>query len=147
MKRHLISLLGCLAAINLAATDVAAAGLHVVGRVETDMTLGATDDLHVTAAGDAIAEGVTVDLADPGCRLFFDNIRPADVRSMYSGSITVAGARLEPETNARICVYRHGTEILPHGRSYTPLTAYGRAGLSGDTTTPTAPRPAWRLPT
>ncbi len=132
MKRHLISLLGCLAAINLAATDVAAAGLHVVGRVETDMTLGATDDLHVTAAGDAIAEGVTVDLADPGCRLFFDNIRPADVRSMYSGSITVAGARLEPETNARICVYRHGTEILPHGRSYTPLTAYGRAGLSGD---------------
>jgi len=121
----------CLSAI-LAAPAGAEAGLRVMERVTADVELHAFDDLHVTVPASAIAAGATVDLSDSGCRLFFDNIRPTDVLEKYSGSIIVGGEKLEPEINARICVYRHGTEILPHGPSYTPLVGYGLADFGGD---------------
>jgi len=116
----------------IAGTFAAQAGLHVMKNVKENVVLRASDDYHITAASDAIAPGATVDLSDPDSRLFFDNIRPSDVIERYSGSITIGGEKLEPEKNARICVYRHGTEILPHGASYTPLEGFGLADFGGD---------------
>lgn len=54
----------------LVSTTEARAGLRVIGNISSDITLNESDDLHITAATEAIAEGVTVDLADSGCRLF-----------------------------------------------------------------------------
>ncbi len=122
-------IIGLLAVVSASAT--ANAGLIVVENVKSDMALKAADDLHITAAEGAIASGVTIDLADPDSRLYFDNIRPSDVISRYSGSITVGGEKFEPESNVRINVYRHGTEILPHGRDYAPLEGYGLVEFGG----------------
>lgn len=101
----------------------AQAGIRVVDCVADDITVDGVTDLHITAT-DAIAGGSVVNLIGDDCRLFFDNIRPSDVISRYSGSVRVNGDVLEPDVNARISVYRHGTEILPHSSSFSPLEAF-----------------------
>ncbi len=112
----------------------AMAGLHVSAHVDSDMRLSGDTDFHITAtsADEAIAPGKTIDLADDNCRLFFDNIRPSDVIRHLIGSVRVKGEILEPDANARIYVYRHGTEILPHSTDYSPLTAYSQTAFDGE---------------
>ncbi|MDE6853655.1 MAG: glycoside hydrolase family protein, partial [Muribaculaceae bacterium] len=104
------------------------AAVTAVDRVTSHLTIEQGDDLHISAADEAIAQGAAIDMAGDDCRLFFDNIRPVDVIERYSGSVTIMGEKLEPDVNARIRVYLHGTEILPHSPGYTPLLAKSSTG-------------------
>ncbi len=104
--------------------------VSTVERVTSPLTVAQGDDLHISAADDAIAQGASVDMSGDDCRLFFDNIRPGDVIERYSGSVTVRGEKLEPDINARIRVFLHGTEILPHSAAFTPLEARSLSGKS-----------------
>lgn len=115
----------------LTGAPCADASLRVIGTVEADLRIEGNTDVHVTSDDAAVAAGAVIDLADDACRLFFDNIRPSDVISRYSGSIRVKGEALEPDVNARVTVYRHGTEVLPHDSAFTPLVCYAGAAMSG----------------
>ncbi len=130
MKKLLIS---TILLLGIALTGVA--GLGVVTCVETPVTLGAGEDLHITATGDAVTGEGCIDMADPGCRLYFDNIRPSDILNNYIGRITVGGAKAEPGVNVRLSVYRHGTEVLPHAPGYAALTAFGSYSCTGTSET------------
>lgn len=126
MKKILISTLLMLGiALN------GAAALRVAAKVETPVALGTGEDFHITATEEAITANGTVDMTDPGCRLFFDNIRPSDIINNYIGKITVAGTKAEPGVNVRLSVYRHGTEVLPHSPGYSPLTVFDTYGCNG----------------
>lgn len=112
------------------------AASKVIDKATEDVTLQAGDDLHITSADGAIASGVKINLADDDCRLYFDNVRPTDVIDKYLKAITVNGQSITQEGNAKIGVYLHGTEILPHSSDYAPLVAYSQA-ISKVTANPT----------
>lgn len=98
--------------------------LKTLTTVDASQTLSSPVDLHVTAANNAMASGATINITNEDARLYFDNIRPSDLLSGYSNNIRIAGAAINPDVNARVSVWRHGTVILPHAADYTPMQAF-----------------------
>lgn len=96
---------------------------HLVTRqVNTTVSLAAGEDLHVTDSLEAILEGSTVSINHDNSWLFFDNIRPSEVLSQYAQRIRINGQPLEPGTNGRVAIFRHGTAVMAHNADYAALT-------------------------
>lgn len=98
----------------------------------SEMTVGENFDLHLTSATSPFADGATIDLTSPEGWLFFDNIRPNEIISDYSKSITVNGQPFIPDVNGRIGLYCHGSVVMAHPDGYEPLTTYTDENYTGD---------------
>lgn len=90
------------------------------------VTIGSGEDFHLTGTSEVLPQGVTVTLTAPDGWLFFDNVRPNDVVSLYASQIIIGGHPFDPETNGRIAVYRQGTVVMAQNRDYEALTATGK---------------------
>ncbi|MBQ8968423.1 MAG: hypothetical protein IJ064_01635 [Bacteroidaceae bacterium] len=101
-------------------------------RQTTSVVLADTIDLHLTAAEQAIAADVTIDLRSTVAWLFFDNVKPNSVVREYADNIRIGGKPLDMGYNARVVVYRHGAVVIPHPRNFQALTLYAQTDFQGE---------------
>jgi hypothetical protein len=103
----------------------------VTSLTDQDLVLTGPLELHITSATMPFSNS-TVSLNHEDAWVFFDNIRPSDVVANHLASVKVNGAAVVLGTNARMAIYLHGTVIMPHGSSFSPLTVYKDANLLGE---------------
>lgn len=101
-------------------------------RIITSRTLDSAFDLHVTDKDNPIADGEKVNITSPDAFLFFDNIKPNDVIKRLKSKVMINGSALNPKTNCRVVVYRHGAIVMAHAPSFCPLTTYTDKELKGE---------------
>ena len=101
------------------------ANIIVRSRLNQSLLLTDTTDLHLTASSNAIADSAVITLASADSWLFFDSIKPNDVIAHYASHITINHTALLPEVNGRVCVYRHGTVVIPHGAHFKAMELSG----------------------
>ena len=87
------------------------------------LILNESVDYHITSS-DPIRGNTSIDLQSEDAWLYLDSIRPNDVINNYLSRITISGAPLSPRENSRVCIYQHGTVIIPHDKNYPALTVY-----------------------
>jgi hypothetical protein len=115
-------LLPCVFAAEAASLPAASRKTTVLSRLTQSVTLGASEDLHLTDSA-ALAADATVTLTSPDGWLFFDHVKPNDVVARYAGQILINGKAFDPETNGRIAIYRQGAVVMAQNRDYAALTA------------------------
>ncbi len=122
MRKTMLVALAALAAL-LTPSMSRARNRLVTRQVTTATTLAAGEDLHVTDSLEAITDGSAVSINHDDSWLFFDNVRPSEVISHYAQRIRINGQPLEPCTNGRVAIYRHGTVVMAHKADFAALAA------------------------
>ena len=107
--------------------------VETVSSVTSDRTLSTPIDLTITAETNALT--ATIDIANDDAAVVFENLTPTDVINTYLSKILINGAAAANGTNCRVAIYRHGTMILPHGKSYAALTVFTDADFGGESRT------------
>ena len=104
-------------------------------QITSSCTLDTAADIHIQAVEKAIASEAIVNLTSEDAWLFFDNIKPNDVITLYAANIQIIGKPLVVGGNARVTLYRQGTVVIPHPHDYHPLKVYDDTGFKGNATT------------
>ncbi len=107
--------------------------ITVTQLVNEQKILNDTVDFHITDIDNPLNNS-TVELSSGEAWLFFDNIRPSDVVSKYASSIRIGSEPLNPNVNGRVCIYAHGTVIIPHGKDFAPLMVFTGDNFTGEST-------------
>lgn len=132
MKRRLQLLFTALLTITY--TQAAINEVTTVTNVSENMTLTTPIDLCIT--NDVTnALTATIDIANEDAAVLFENIYPTMVIDSLLDKITINGETAKNGTNCRVAIFRHGTLVLPHGRTYPALTVFTEANFSGDNKT------------
>lgn len=76
--------------------------------------------------------GSVLDLRSDDVWVYFPNIRPSRLDSLYRGQIKVNGAAAVPGTNVRFDQYLQGTMVISHGATYKALRLYTETNRRGD---------------
>lgn len=116
----------------LQATALFSQEVETVERITSSRTLGGYMDLHITSGSNPIADGVAVNLTSPDVFLFFDNIKPNSVIKNLKSKVLVNGAEMNPKTNCRVVVYRHGAVVMAHPPQFCPLTTFTKTSQQGE---------------
>ncbi len=98
--------------------------------VSTAIELTTATDLHITAAVNAVTGSINI--VHPDAVVIFDNVKPSKVISDYASKITINGAPWSLGQNVLASIYRHGTMVIPHGKSFKPLTVYTEENYGGE---------------
>lgn len=104
-----------------------------VSQVTEDMVLTTPIDLCITNEEDALT--ATIDIANEDAAVLFQNIVPTVVIDNLLEKITINGQIAKNGTNCRVAIYRHGTLVLPRGKSYPALTVYTESDFAGKSNT------------
>ena len=90
--------------------------------------------LHITGGVNALDGGTRIDLADESNWLFFDNLRPQQVRTNFMSQITIGGARSSLDYNYRLAEWGMATVLIPYVRQIdrSALTLYTETNCQGD---------------
>lgn len=91
--------------------------------------LNTATDLHVTAGSNAVTG--SIDISNPDAVLIFDNIKPSVVIRDYASKITINGAAFNLNNNVLVSIYKQGSIVIPHGKSFNPLTVYTEENFKG----------------
>ena len=105
--------------------------MQSVVRHTSDKTLSSAVDYVITAEEGQTAMSARIDITHDQAVVIFRNIRPSVVVSSWLKYISVNGAQAVDGSNCRVEIYRHGTIVLPYGRSCLPLTVYKEVNLQG----------------
>ena len=105
--------------------------MQSVVRHTSDKTLSSAVDYVITAEEGQTAMSARIDITHDQAVVIFRNIRPSVVVSSWLKYISVNGAQAVDGSNCRVEIYRHGTIVLPYGRSCHPLTVYKEVNLQG----------------
>lgn len=103
-----------------------------VDKVTSSLTLSEAVDYHITASEECIAADATIDLTNEDAWLFFDNVRPTEVKSKWLSKIKVNGQSVIAQQTAWVNIYMHGAVVIPHAKNFTPLTIYTGEAYGGD---------------
>jgi len=87
-------------------------------------------ELHLFEAKNPIPSGTIIDLQNADAWVFFLSISPSNI-GKYLTQITVNGAPLKMDDNARVCQYYGGTVVIPHPKTYTALSVYSDENQTG----------------
>lgn len=112
-------------------TSKAADTETVLSLVGENRVVSAALELHITSA-DAPFTNSTVSLNHEDAWLFFDNIKPSVVIANYLGNVLVNGNVFVDGTNGRVAIYAHGTVLMPHASSFSPLTVFKGDDFTGE---------------
>ena len=111
---------------------VLANSTETANRIEDeDKILDFAVDFHLTDADTPFVNS-TVSLDHPDAWLFFDNIKPSDVKENHLTNIKINGTQFEPGVNGRLAIYAYGTVVIPHASTFQPLTVYADSSFTGD---------------
>ncbi|MCD8235542.1 MAG: glycosyl hydrolase [Prevotellaceae bacterium] len=125
-------MMGCLLAGAFHATLYAQERkVEVMPSLSVSVKLDAPVDIHLTDAVSPISKGVQVNLASEDSWVFFDNMKPNDVLDKLNDNILIDGKPLNPDTNARLAIYRQGAIVIPHSPDYCPLTTFTEPQFKG----------------
>lgn len=113
--------------------SLSAKNSETIVSLESNRTLNSSIDLHLTDADNPIKGGNVVNLTASEAWLFFDNMKPSTVLEQYKNSIKINGATINPPTNCRLDVYRHGTVVIPHTPDFQPLETWTQTNYGGGT--------------
>lgn len=109
----------------------AAVPLEVVSGLTQSRVLDAPLELQLTSESSPLAPGVEVALNHTDAWLVFKEIKPSEVVENYLGQVKVNGAPFREGINGRIAIYAHGTVLIPHSPSFSPLTVFTAANFEG----------------
>ncbi len=98
--------------------------------VTTAIELNTATDLHITAQVNAVTGSINI--THPDAVIIFENVKPSKVISDYASKITINGAAWSLNQNVLASIYRHGTMVIPHGKSFKPLTVYTEENYGGE---------------
>lgn len=110
---------------------------QTVSKVTTPVTLSGSADFHITGT-EPFGEGGSIDITNlDHAVLFFDNIRPTDVKANWLKNVKINGADAVMNTNCQLRPYDHGTLLFPYTREsktetgFHPLTVYSEPNCQG----------------
>jgi len=118
----------CLAASGYATNDI-----ETVESITENRTLTTPIDLVVTAETNPLT--AIVDIANEYAAVILENINPTTTISNYLGKITINGESASNGSNCRVAIYRHGSIVLPYGKSAPALTVYTGEDFTEDSRT------------
>ncbi|GHU73733.1 hypothetical protein FACS189413_18360 [Bacteroidia bacterium] len=74
----------------------------------------------------------TIDLQSVDSWVYFENIKPSVVISLYLACITINGENAVNKNNVRVSKYKYGTVVIPHSSTFQPLTIYTESNFGGN---------------
>lgn len=103
---------------------------------DTDFTVPGKTDVHFTGDPTPMLNS-SVALNSNDAWLFLDHIKPSVAISDWSDKITINGAALSNNVNARISIYKDGAVIIPNGNltDQSALQVFTEANLAGSSKT------------
>ena len=105
---------------------------NTVSFTDKDVIIDGKTDLHVSAKYTPLTNTI-IKLNSENAWVFFDNIRPQAIIDSVLPNIFVNGVAGVNKENVRISIYRHGTVIIPHSKSFQPIEVYSGQNYTGDT--------------
>ena len=109
--------------------------VEIVESVTSSRVLDGACDLHISSSSEPISDGAVVNITSPDVFLYFDNIKPNDVVKTLKNKVHINGSNLNPRTNCRVVVYRHGSVVMAHSPQFRPLTTFTESGQKGASAT------------
>lgn len=86
----------------------------------------------IIQGGNAPIQNGEVHLNSEDASLVFKRLRPSQVNASYLQHLRVNGEPAELGKNIRIAPMVQGSIVLPHGKTYQPLTTYNQVRYQGD---------------
>ena len=91
----------------------------------SDYEKSVNEPLHIILTQkETVMETQSVDLCHEDAYIYFINVQPTNVISLYSSQIKIHGEPMQFGVNARVAIYIHGTVVMPHSPEYKPLEVY-----------------------
>ncbi|MDD3078442.1 MAG: glycosyl hydrolase [Paludibacter sp.] len=136
MKRINILLVFVLLNLIVAAQErtvlnISGSVVNTASLVDKEVIISGKTDLHVLAEYAPLTNSVIHLNSEDAC-VFFDNIRPQEIIDSVLNCFYVNGAQAVNDENIRVAIYRHGTVVMPQGKTYQPLTVYTEKNYSGN---------------
>lgn len=119
--------------LTLTAASLAKNQEESVTKISDERNLITPIDLIITDTQDALTGSINI--ANENAAVIFANINPQTVIDNYLSKITINGETAQHNVNCRVAIYRHGSIILPHGRTIAALTVYTGKGFTGESRT------------
>lgn len=104
---------------------------NTVSFTDKEVVIDGKTDLHVSAKYIPLTNTI-IKLNSEDAWVFFDNIRPQAIVDSVLPNIFVNGIVGVNKENVRVSIYRHGTVIIPHSKSFQPIEVYSGQNYTGD---------------
>lgn len=103
-----------------------------IDAVTESINITDTIDMHILSSSSSIANHALIDIRNINAWLFFDNIKPSFLMKQYSKNILINGEPLDIKKNARICIYRQGSVIIPQNMDSEAMKLYEDVEFKGE---------------
>lgn len=120
---------------NVICLPVSAAVIEISGKStvdsyqDTEVYIKDNSELHLTSASPLSNSNVYLETIDSW--LYLTNLRPSQVVDEWLRYVYVGSAPAVLNENVRVEIYRHGTVIIPHPKTFKPLEVFTERDFGG----------------